>query len=569
MTTLIEFFNNICQVELPSFIDKLINDQLPKDYQYDYFKENPNENIFYRNICFNINELYILATNSYKNIKYISLNEKILSKIVESNIQTLEKLKNNSGANGEDTPKTLKYFLISDFIYSKKYDKILNKKGKEYFYLDELKEIKNYEQQNENNKIKIKNFFFALLYNYPRLFKSNISMGNIHDLISLLKELKNNSYINSSIYNEKQRIPFKWYIDSLIQYLPRVEEELSENDYEKLFDELEDDITNSLKEVNFEELTEFIELIKEMEREKLNYEIIKKIILDIDLNKMARIIIQKEEIPIELFYNEKELNISPLSKNKQLFDRNKNDIVVCNTINSFIKNFPKIDKPGSEVFNYIKYIKIPEKLEIYSNIIKDYLKEKKNINGEKELNNIWDKIYDYILEKLNNKLFPKQCDPKDDVIYNNCCKHIWIEISNLQNSEKNYIFDTYLPDAINYFEKMINEKSPRKKLIYMNKIFDCINSFGLFNRDKIEGSDAEMPLLHYTFIKAKPKHIYSNCKYMELFLGKKETKAEGHNLMSILSICKKMSEFSFNDLLNITESDYQVNCDLVKEGILY
>ena len=377
MTTLIEFFNNICQVELPSFIDKLINDQLPKDYQYDYFKENPNENIFYRNICFNINELYILATNSYKNIKYISLNEKILSKIVESNIQTLEKLKNNSGANGEDTPKTLKYFLISDFIYSKKYDKILNKKGKEYFYLDELKEIKNYEQQNENNKIKIKNFFFALLYNYPRLFKSNISMGNIHDLISLLKELKNNSYINSSIYNEQQRIPFKWYIDSLIQCLPRIRGKLSENDYEKLLDEIEDDLTNSLKEINFEEFTEFIELIKEIEREKLDYEIIKNIILDIELNKMTHVIIQKEEIPIELFYNEKELNISLLSNNNQLSDKNKDDIIVCNTIKSFINNFPNIIEyiGNSEVdlFNYIKYIKIPEKLKIYSNIIKDYI----------------------------------------------------------------------------------------------------------------------------------------------------------------------------------------------------
>ncbi len=78
-----------------------------------------------------------------------------------------------------------------------------------------------------------------------------------------------------------------------------------------------------------------------------------------------------------------------------------------------------------------------------------------------------------------------------------------------------------------------------------------------------------MPLLHYTFIKAKPKHIYSNCKYIQLFLGNRESKVEGYNLMNILSICEKMSKFSFKDLLNITESDYLLNCDLVEKGILY
>ena len=122
MPTLIQFFNNTCQVELPSFIDKLINDQLPKDYEYDYFKENQHENIFYRNICFNFNELYILVTNSYKNINFISLKTKTLSKIA-SKFEILEKLKNNPEKNGENTTKILKYFLITDCIYNKKYDK--------------------------------------------------------------------------------------------------------------------------------------------------------------------------------------------------------------------------------------------------------------------------------------------------------------------------------------------------------------------------------------------------------------------------------------------------------------
>ena len=573
MPTLIDFFNNVCQIELPSFIDKLINDKLPENYQYNYFEENQNENVLYRNICFNFNELYILVTNSIKNIDFISLQIATLLKL-DSNLKKIEQIKNNLETNKENISKNIKYFLITDFIYCKKYDKIFNeKKRKLYFSLDELKEIENYEQQIENNKIKIKNFFFALLYNYPKLSKNNISLGNISNIINLIKELKNNSYINSSINIEQQHIPLKWYIDSLIQYLPRIRDELSENDYEKLLDEIEDDLTNSLKEINFEELTEFIEYIKEMEKEKMYYEIIKKIILDIDLNKMSHIIIQKEQIPIEMFYNGKELNISPLDKNKKYSEKNKNNKIICINIKSFINNFPKIttnnNEQGLGIFEFIKYIKIPEKLEIYSNIIKDYLKAKKNIKDEKELNEICDIIYDYILEKLNNKLFPKGNNQKDNDIFNNCCKNIWIEFSNIQNSKKKYIFDTYLPDSINYFNKIIMEKSPRKKFIYIKKLYDCIYNLGIFNLDKVEGADEELPLLNYTFIKSKPKNIYSNCKYLELFLGNKESQIEGYYLTKILALCERMSQFSFKDILNMTESDYLLNCDLVEKGILY
>jgi hypothetical protein len=46
MPKLIELLNNICQVTLPPFINKLINDELPENYEYDYFKENPMK-IFY------------------------------------------------------------------------------------------------------------------------------------------------------------------------------------------------------------------------------------------------------------------------------------------------------------------------------------------------------------------------------------------------------------------------------------------------------------------------------------------------------------------------------------------
>ena len=39
MPKLISFFDNVCEVTLPPFIEQLINDNLPQDYKYDYLKK--------------------------------------------------------------------------------------------------------------------------------------------------------------------------------------------------------------------------------------------------------------------------------------------------------------------------------------------------------------------------------------------------------------------------------------------------------------------------------------------------------------------------------------------------
>ena len=63
----IEFQNKLINLKLPGFIDKIINDEeFEKNYEYNYFKENPEENILYRNICFNINELCSIISNAEK-----------------------------------------------------------------------------------------------------------------------------------------------------------------------------------------------------------------------------------------------------------------------------------------------------------------------------------------------------------------------------------------------------------------------------------------------------------------------------------------------------------------------
>ena len=152
MPKVIEFLDNICQVKLPTFIDKLINDELPEDYEYDFFKENPNEDILYRNICYNIDELHFLIINAVKFKDDISIDKKILTKFQKNiNSQKIKKLRRTVTVDGirleniinSDGKRMINCFLITDSINSEKIKKVLDiqKYNKKYFTLKELKTI--------------------------------------------------------------------------------------------------------------------------------------------------------------------------------------------------------------------------------------------------------------------------------------------------------------------------------------------------------------------------------------------------------------------------------------------
>ena len=579
MPQLFKFLDDICEVSLPPFIDKLINDELPEDYQYDYFVENPEETILFRSICYNINELYSLVTNAEKFKDDIILDKKVIGKFTH-NIRKLENLKNSLNSQNKSNNNSSNYFIYIDLINNKKYDNIfkIKKKNntKSYFNLEELKVIETLEEKNQNQIIKIKNFFFALLYNYPIISKTEFNKEKMNDILNILNELKNNSYLNSSVYMENKSIPLNWYINSLIQYLPQMTEIYKENNYEKFLNDIEEEIISSINKLDFGQLSSLIEHMKELEKERFYYENIKSIINDIDINKKADIIIQNEQISLNLEKDNNNLNqyFSKLVKNnefKYLFSKSKKN-KYFNTIKSFLYNFPNISSDNknytSDYFQLLENKKIPEIIEKYSILIKNNLKEK-TMESEEDLNEICNKIYDYIMEQLYDKLYPKQKNEIDVEINKNCCMHIWIDISNLIGQKKNFIFDNFLPESISYLKNFEKEKSPRKKLYNIKKLFNRIYNLGEFNSKDVEGADDELPLLNYSFIKSMPENIYSNCRYTELFIGNQQFGIEGSQLTKMLGICEKMKNLSYEELFNINPSDYIIYCDLSKQKIIY
>ena len=99
----------------------------------------------------------------------------------------------------------------------------------------------------------------------------------------------------------------------------------------------------------------------------------------------------------------------------------------------------------------------------------------------------------------------------------------------------------------------------------MEELFKTVNNFKVFNGDKSQGVDSEITLLNYGIIKAKPKNLYSNCKYMKFFLGNKKGKIEDSHLTQLLLLSSEISKLNHTYLMNVSESEYNEKC---KKNIL-
>ena len=145
--TVYQFFDNVTQVTLPSFIEKLINNELPKSFEYNYFKVNPDEGVFHRSICFSIYDLCAILDNM-KEIKeklfitedtvpFRKTFEKLINKSSTKEIERIiknveyEMIKINDPKKKKEPKEVkgdpyLKYYLLTDFLTNQKYTKLFN-----------------------------------------------------------------------------------------------------------------------------------------------------------------------------------------------------------------------------------------------------------------------------------------------------------------------------------------------------------------------------------------------------------------------------------------------------------
>lgn len=594
------FFDCILNVDIPIFVSKIINGELDENFRPSFFDDNPDEDIFYRAIFFNIDDLFIIIQNMQKFKEKLFVNEntkkleKIFDKITQKNyFEIIEGIKNkkiyenlDNGINSDNKSKNkgnkgnkktkLKeihnYYLITKILTNKKYSYIFKmKQEKEYFNIKELKKIETEEEIMSNNIIKIKNLICQILYNFNIFKKSDFINETIINSLKIFKELK--KYIKSSDYIIDDTIPNEWYINTLLQYFNKIPQKYKDNDYTLLYEEILKDLNNSLKLLSFDILGLFLDKIKFTKKNIMYLQKEEKNLIDISLNEKVQAIIKYMEVPCELYfcYNNKEKIFSIKEKKEdksiefldsmiiKVPDKN---LKISKTIISFTKIFPNFVQSGVflgeniKIFEFLKEMNIPKIIEQYLNIVKNKIKIFKIWKTEDEFNKINNKIYDFVTEKIYNKIYPITPSQKDIDIYTNCIKLSWTEPNNYIINKTNYTFDSFLPSIINDFQQLHKKKSPRKKIIVMKDIFNCIKNLVKLNGDDGDniGIDQQISILNYAFVKAQPKNIETDCNYIELFIQKN---GENENLLSQIKIISKfVEEIKYTDLFGVSQEEF-------------
>ena len=387
-----------------------------------------------------------------------------------------------------------------------------------------------------------------------------------------MKEL--NIFMKSSNFVVDGSIPFEWYVNSLLEYLQKIPEDLTKNDCEKLYNEIESDLNKSVKELDFEALSVIIGKLKYARRGKVYFEESQKLLNDIKINEDAKKIIESEFIPVEIKFHlndddgDFQINMSHFKEKdryneEKIKEYEKSKICkVCTTIDEFTRKFPNLVKyqefQDLDIFEIQRKLYFPAKIDNYLNII--YILLEKKVKSELDL--LHTKIYDYIMGKLYDKIYPIEPYEKDNKIFQNSIRLSWTQPEHFIKSKRKFVFGSFITDVLKYFKMIDEEKSPKKKMSNMNEIFNSIGFLLKFNGGGVDvGVDDQMPILNYAFVKAQPLRMFSNARYMELYIGEKKNKNEGSQLTQLASICDFLAVIKYSDLNDVSAEEFVKKCN--------
>ena len=462
------------------------------------------------------------------------------------------------------------HILMYNLLNNPNYDylfKIENKNS--FFYIKELKKIENNEDQIKNYIIKVKNYLCGLLCNCKKLNQLEFSSKN--NTFEIFKEIKFFSKSNEFVIDNT--FPYEYYVNSLLEYLKKIPKELTENDYELLYKELEQDLNKSIELLDINLLSDYFGNTKYTKKIINYYKEIKNILKDIDFNEKIKDISENMKIPIqmEFRYNEKKKEFKIYESNNK--EHQISDLIlgeinkhckICRNIKQFIEFFPNFVKYESKmsinIINVLKQLKIPEKINYYINFVLIRIKNEKIVSKD-DFEIVKEKLFDFILNKLYDKLYPLKSSERDECIYRTSLKLSWIEAKHIIKNEKNYNHsDLFIKDIKHLFMKFDKEKSPLKKIRVLMDIMTNIENIPCITLGKKLDVDEKIEFLIYIFSKVHPKRMDSDIKYMKLFMFEKTGKEE-INLSIFESICDIYNNFDYKKLFGVNEIEYNQKCN--------
>ena len=599
--------------DLPSNLKKLINnDNFPRNINYDYFKENPEENIEFQCICVSL-EIVQIFNSLIGNKKKILIdeNENVEQKnILKAYYDNETKITNKYIAEkSKYEGKQEGFYYLNKVIYSNKFQNEIQKICEDNFcgstpkkeedliisYKKCLMEILNYA-----NKIQYENFYDLTELKTEKTLKKNkrskskdedknkksksrVKRGLKTSLIKIFETKKDDDVdfkniifpqirkniifeMKSSINKLSQRIIFSTnYLHLYMRSLPN---KYIENNYSLLFDELIIETKINIEVLWSNILFEYYKKLNEVERlNKIAMSFNSKISELEDL-KYVEYLYNKLKLPcyfkVETDKNGIISNISYIPKvenpdkmeNKILYDLQDHHIQYMISI---IPNFREHEKDYDNILDIEKNSNITKAFEDYFRTLKELIdkEEIKKIEDKKKLGNIKSQLENYIINQLYEKLFPSEMSEKDLFIYKKCLRLSFLKPENIIK-DKNVINETLLNEASKCFMQIDNKLAPIDKIKCMIKGKEILeNSISFSSGKKDLGLDDINNSITYSMIKAKPKNLASNIQYCLLYLNCCNADGAYNFVLALFNvILEAIINMNANQLINVTEEQF-------------
>ena len=605
--------------KLPNKIQKLINSvdsiENPKrDINYDYFVENQ-ENIQQQSICFSWLDLIVLI-DLFKLCSDLNKNEKYKNYILK--FEKFKKLRNfcfeKFSANNNNKEK--EFFLLQKIKYNNEFQKNINNILQDSIftlmsntsnddnvetifkkclvdvlaYVNILHEenFNYFVQKNQENIIKDNDIFLLLLNNLinTKYKATEFEGAGKSQKKPRKKEEKEKIYYFGLEENENEDADFREVI--FPQILDSVKYELGHNlDEDKAkrivfcssYLQLHiDDLSENYKKNNYCLL--LMEIMRKGEAiiNELNVTILNQFYLKVKGGEKLNMIISNNYhqikklekcICVEYLYENLDLPCKLTVKKSGLgiiqsikytpVDKEKSYV---HSIQSFLDIIPNFRKYSNDVDDIIE---LEEKVQ-FDAVLNDYFKDLKalikNENiikrySHEEFETIVFDLENYVLFKLYDKLFPKESIKADVKFYKKCCRLDFVKPENLIKDKK-MINEKLWKTSMDLINEMDSKLTPQDKVKNFGKAFSILQNSITFCSGKNDlGIDDTISSLIYVMLKSKPKNIFSNSKYCQLFLDPELSKKQYGILLSQIEMIKNIiNDMKYTDLIGVNAEQF-------------
>ena len=253
-----------------------------------------------------------------------------------------------------------------------------------------------------------------------------------------------------------------------------------------------------------------------------------------DISYKVEEFVKNVQIPITLNLNAKDKKYFTISEKvpKNDFAKMfmKKDHIILKDIQGFLDNFPNFvelyqdrEKKNEDLIRFMTNRHVTDTIKAYFNLVDEALGKYENykiiMNDDKNFKkDFCIELHSYIMKNIYNKMFSNDIDSRDEMFYDICRSLQWVKPEQILG-DSNMILDNFLPDAIQNLRDLDYKKSPTEKIKSLKNVTDLIQNTIIFSTGKSDNSvDDNTPFLLFALIKAQPKNLCSNLKYVEEFL---------------------------------------------------